>query len=66
MSKAFVSLPTEQAVWTRADVEKYLNERGPEAIYGRDVMDKWAEGKNLIPAGTAPAVVRMPAAVVPE
>lgn len=66
MSKAFVSLPTEQAVWTRADVEKYLNEKGAESVFGRDALQAWADKQNLIPAGTAPAVVRMPAAVMPE
>jgi len=66
MSKANVSLPQEQAVWTRADVERHLNEKGPEAVFGRDALAAWAEKQNLIPAGNAPAVVRMPAAVVPE
>lgn len=66
MSKPSVSLPTEQALWTGADVEKYLAEKGPEAVYGRASLEAWAEQRDFVRADNLPVTMRIPAATVPE
>ncbi len=66
MNKPIVNLPTDQATWTRADVERYLADRGPEAVFGTDTLKAWATKSGLHPAGSVVGHVRVPASVMPE
>ena len=69
MSKPYVSLPTEQATWTRQQVEEWLHTRTPEQIFGCDAMEnfakKYAAERNLVPADRDPVETRIPSALLP-
>lgn len=66
MNTARVSLPDDKATWSRADVEKYLNDKGPEFVFGANALKEWATKSGLHPAGSVAGFMRMPAAVFPE
>ena len=69
MNKPYVSLPSEQATWTRQQVEEWLNTRTPEQVFGVDVMEKYAEkyaaDRSLVPADRDPVEARIPPALLP-
>lgn len=70
MSKPYVSLPTEQATWTRQQVEDWISTRTPESVFGIDVMEKFAQKyaaeRNLVPADREPTETLIPAALLPS